>query len=344
MKIVHVCGRAVADPALRLHGSVKDIQGRSEYFAERGVGVRQVLVDDPARAFETMEATRAWPAAGESAILFESSFCPRALEHVRRSYPHVRVLLRPHNAELPHRLDWARACGPGLAALGWARHAVVNVLRDWRSARAAHRVLPISDWEAYGYWSRLTRPDKVIAAPFFLPKQLREVLPEVPDKERLCVNLGAARGNPLVFHALGAFSRCIEGLGGDAPGWCFASSGDAEGYAGPVSPRVERFGVLESPYPLLARARAMALLSPLGGGFKTKVLEAVACRTWVIVPAPLARKLPLELRPCCIVLDEISPAGFAAALKRALEPFPEDDPGVRLRSRAFSALDAAFWL
>jgi hypothetical protein len=104
---------------------------------------------------------------------------------------------------------------------------------------------------------------------------------------------------------------------------------------------IEQLGFIEDPMAVLAQARAVAVLSDFGYGFKTKILDAIAARCWVLVPPALHRRLPPEVHPYCIVVTRVDdPKAVRAALEQALEPLPDGDPNAALRARAFAALDA----
>jgi hypothetical protein len=70
-----------------------------------------------------------------------------------------------------------------------------------------------------------------------------------------------------------------------------------------VGARVEVRRDCREPWDLLCQARALAVLTPLGFGFKTTVVDGLAAGCHVIVHAQLARRLPQELQALCIVCD-----------------------------------------
>jgi hypothetical protein len=107
-----------------------------------------------------------------------------------------------------------------------------------------------------------------------------------------------------------------------------------------VKANVQQLGFVDDPMALLAGARAMVVLSDLGFGVKTKILDAIVARCWVLVTQGLYERLPKELQPYCLVLSAIDGRPFAEALDLATRPFPAGDPNAALRERAFSALDA----
>jgi hypothetical protein len=83
-------------------------------------------------------------------------------------------------------------------------------------------------------------------------------------------------------------------------------------------------------------------LSDLGYGFKTKILEAIMAKTYVLLPGKLYDRLPLEMRPFCRVVDPKSADSFLEALEACRQPFPPGDPNEVMRNQAYDSLDEIF--
>ena len=158
--------------------------------------------------------------------------------------------------------------------------------------------------------------------------------------------LAVVSGLAFPLDAAQGFSRCVRSLGSTS--WRFALTGStrvADRWKAVtethvrVDERIERLGYLEDPFELLGRARAVALLSDLGFGFKTKILDAIESGCWVLTTRRLRRRLPEEVRPWCLEVDPDCGHSFRAALDRALQPVPGGQPNAELRKRAFQVLD-----
>ena len=101
-------------------------------------------------------------------------------------------------------------------------------------------------------------------------------------------------------------------------------------------------GVLDSPFEVIHRARAVAILSDYGRGFKTKIIEAIHARAYVLVTPSLLKRLPREVLPYCISVRKNSEEDFQRALDRCMEPYPGGDPNSAFRARAFEAMSGIF--
>jgi hypothetical protein len=70
-----------------------------------------------------------------------------------------------------------------------------------------------------------------------------------------------------------------------------------------LSLRVRRLESLEEPWDLLCSVRALAVLTPLGFGFKTTIADALDAGCHVLVHPRLAARLPNPIRASCIEFD-----------------------------------------
>ena len=341
MKVLHVLPDTVADPRQRFLGSTKDARGRTEYFRERGLTAVELIVpgrEDAAllRSLEAMDL------ADFQAVFLELPIYPRSQRFLRRRSPHLKLVVRSINAEFPHQLHQAAA---GLRHRQWrsaAFHAASALRRlylDFLCARRADHMLGISDWDTRRYWNILAGRKKTRTLPYFVPRTYLEDRAAPPPKTDSCICLMSTLMNSFLIDAARNFHRALEALGDRAPGWSFSITGaDPPAPRRPL-PRLVSTGFLDSPFDLLARSRAMALLSDYGFGFKTKILEAILLRCFVLVTPRLHARLPEEVKPFCLPVDLADPDSLPRALERCRQPFPETEVNARLRARAFAVLD-----
>jgi hypothetical protein len=86
----------------------------------------------------------------------------------------------------------------------------------------------------------------------------------------------------------------------------------------------------------------MCTLSNLGYGFKTKILEAIMCGCYVIVPQKLYKRLPDVIKPFCKVVNVKDKNAFINALEETHHPFPDINPNEILKNIAFDNYSAVF--
>ena len=336
------------DPRQRFLGTTKDYTGRTEYFESRGIGFDAIANRKahtrPAKADRRLlETLHGLDLRGYDAAILEHTLFPRSLRYLQeRGVP--RLLTRAVNAEFYQRLHYAAGTLRNLGHAGEAFRELRNAFRYLALDRACVRrstVISINDWDTRNYWNHLARGARAVTVPYFLPLRYEEKIPAPVGKRDACVCLMSTTVGtaPFLISAARAFTTLVEGLGRRHAGWEFLMTGEPlPGEAGPGD-RIRPTGFLDSPFDALVEARAVALLSSYGFGFKTKILDAICCGCWVLLPRALHARLPDEVKRCCLVVDPRSPDSFADALDRSREPPPTAGVNACLREAAFASLD-----
>lgn len=345
MKVLHVVPDSAVAPSHRYLGSTKDIRGRTEYLQSAGIDYEEIAV---VRRDEALLAKlQSLPIDRLDAVLIELALYPRSMRWLRRRAPGVRQLLRPTNAAALQQLHLARlAVSLAPRAAAGVRQGAVEVLRGLRRfqqeracARIADHVLAITEWERTQYWQRLTSPGSVVTVPYFVPRGYDSG--EGPGEKRDdCVCLTSSSVSPFLLDAARTFERLVERLGDRCREWRFMTTGELPAGMALPPARVIRAGFVGDLSELLGRARAIALLSDYGFGFKTKVLDAVRFKCFMLVTGAIYGRMPVEARPFCVVVDPASADSFAGALERCRQPYPDARPNEQFRDQAFHALDS----
>lgn len=342
-RVLHIMPDSVMSPLDRYLGSTKDARGRTEYFATRGIRADELIVQGRSDV-GLHDQLQAADLGVYAAVLCELAVYPLSFQYLHQHPARPRLLVRPINAEFFHRVhhSWAMdrtGAVRDLAAWARLRYAFFRLHLDCYCARRASCILSISSWETDNYWNRLAEPGRVRTVPYFLPREFVEEPVPMAVKKNRCVCLLSTRFNPFLHDALVRFERCVASLGAASPQWEFNVTGEVPVSTAGWSSRVHFLGLLSSPHSVLREARAVAILSDCGFGFKTKILDAIQHRCFVLVTKRLFDRLPAEVRPFCRVVDARSPSSFEQALDSCLEPYPNGDPNIALRNQAFQALD-----
>jgi len=340
-RVMHVVPDSIHDPRHFHIGSTKDIRGRTEYFEDRGIPVDEVVAEGRSdkRLLEVLKRT---PLEPYTAAFLEYPIYPRSMRHLRKAAPQMTLITRGSNAELYHRLHLVeanrRSGSPG-RALTSLRESVVRLYQDRTCARLADFVASITEWERTDYWRRIAPSERAETVPYFLPRRYRSAPPALDKKKLQCLCLMSTAINPLLVDAARCFASDVRDLGERRPEWRFLMTGEVSERDVSLPPRVQRTGLVDSPFDLLAESRALAMLSSLGFGFKTKLLDAVHYGCYVLVPHKLYERLPSEVQPWCITVGEGGGVSFEEALGRCEAPFPAGDPNEALRAQAFTSMD-----
>jgi hypothetical protein len=316
VRLLHVVPKSFLSEQHRYLGSTKDIAGRVQYFQDRDL--RSDLLAHDKTAETILSVLGSVNLSAYTHVLVEKANYKTVFRYLRREAPGAKIIFRAHNAETLHRVDYVRAClaPPRTRSVAEVVQNISNVLRyggrDLSVVWHTDHVLSISQWDTEHYWRYLAPKTRTTTAPFFLPRRyVRETQ---------------------------------TGLYENA-GWRFVVSGARTkrmpNAADFKALRIQRRNV-ETPYELFGPARATLIASDFGYGFKTKILEAIACEAFVICTAGLYRRLPQELLPYCIRFDPRSPETFLDALNQTENDFPPDNPNDLLQASAYREMDRLF--
>ena len=357
--LLHLLPNTFTAPDFRLHGSTKDFATRQQYFRDRNISFDSFhhrknvdKLSDKLVGDDLPDYTH---------ILVDGSFTLEDWEYLRKRWPKARLILRSHNLELPHRKDTVRALAMAAPTDDLERQAEDRrdarrnrrtfLDRDLAGAKYADCILTIERLTpAARYWAWLGFKGDVVEAPYFLTDEyLTEIDHQVAAHKRrrdwvICVM--SSHPGPLTYHSLLRFHQAVKSLDERKPDWRFRATGRQFWVKNhpDYSPRVKPLGIVDDLMNLLCTARAVAVLSELGRGFKTKILEAILCKTWVLINPELFRRLPDAVRPYCVVVDLDSPFGFHEAIDRIeRKAWPHGDPNAEMRQQAYAALDRVFF-
>jgi glycosyltransferase involved in cell wall biosynthesis len=339
MRVLFVAVESTLEPRHRFLGSVKDERGRIEYFFFNDTATTEIYTHLDEALLEMLGDL---DLKDFTHLFLNRSVYPRALRFVRDRGPWIRIATRPNNAEFYHRLHAAMASVRRTrTAIGFVAEAFRRGHLDYSCGRLSDFVLTIGEWERDRYWRYLARHATVRNVPYFLPRAYESEVPRKEKRQR-CVCLMSTTSTVFSLDTARKFSQFVTGIGDEAADWEFAITGDAPLRKIDLPSRVQPTGFLENPFDLMAESRAVAVLSDYGFGFKTKILDAIACRCYVLVGKKLYSRLPEMVKPYCLVVDTKSPASIREALRRAGAAYTPGNPNDSLRQQAYAALDEVF--
>lgn len=349
--VIHIIKHTATQERYFYHGSTKDILGRREYFEARGIHHVEIAPErhTDGKLFGVIGsksfALRTDAMDNVDAIVIEYPRFPGSIVKLRYQFPGARIYVRSHNAELQHQFHNIAAefqIGPhGDRSVDRLKRHLGRAWRqgmgDWRCARLADGILAICDWEAEHYWSWMAPRHKIFTVPYFLPHYYQESRPAKAVRKPICVCLSSAAPGPMTLAAVRNFIDIVQQA--NVTGWRFQITGDVpEDLIPPGSP-IERLGFVPDPLAVLEEATCTALMSDLGMGFKTKVLDAARMGCYTLMPPKLFSRQPDEVKPFCLMVKPGDAQAFRNALERSLEPPPETDVNAALRQRAYAVLD-----
>ncbi len=341
MKVLHIVPDSIYDPRHFYLGSTKDIRGRTEYFKERKIACDEITVEKR-KDKNLLKKLRKLDLKKYKVVLCEFLLYPMSLKFLKKNYPHITIIVRSHNAEFLHRLHYIKA---SILHRQW-KSFILNTLlffkipfTDFLCARQADFVMSISSWEKENYWRYLVDRRKVENLPYFIPAPYRRSVHNSLKKTQQCVSLMSTDVNSFVLDAAKNYIKLVRDLKDNCKDWEFFITGNLSNCKIKLPARITPTGFLDSPNKILAESMALALISDYGFGLKTKLLDAIYYKCYLIVTRSLYRRLPLEIRNYCAVVDLYSKDSFKNVLEKCLEPYPEGNPNNIFRQQAFAALD-----
>ncbi|MFQ5563818.1 MAG: glycosyltransferase [Parvularculaceae bacterium] len=349
VRVLHIVPFIYLDEEYLYLGSRKDIDGRQQYLSQCGVAYDTFLhlkdrrsLADELSFFSLPEYTH---------IIVDLSKTADELAYLKRRWPQSKLIVRSHNPEVAHRIDYIRATRRVKSAPQQRRGAIYNLgvffRRERGVAEYADVILHIETANTAWYWRALGFRGDVIVAPYFTSDFYIERMPRGSRREKQIVCLGSSHPGPLISEMMRNYHRATAALEGRAPDFDFLATGDLPDSLDKkdVCPRVRHLGYVDGVLTLLTDTFAVAVTSSLGRGFKTKILEAINCGAWVIVSRGLMRRMPDVLKPYCASLDRRNSGdSLADAIADLSERrWPAGDPNAVLREQSYHALDAALF-
>lgn len=260
-------------------------------------------------------------------LIIEYSLWIELLEKIRKRAPWINLHVRTHNAQgLQH---WHRV-HPKFWPTYENVRSLYGVLRlTWRDSccrKMANTLLGISDWDNKNYWRYLPGRAVVKLLPYYSPwPYLRPEVEILPWKDRksvvLCMPGARDRiSNRMIYGFDKLADRFSENLSGQQWKFLLTQGVLSGGECTHVSPKVQLLQDLKEPWDLMCRIRAVAVLTPLGFGMKTTIIDALAAGCHVLVHPVLSRRLSSHIRELCIVYNPFEKNDISRIIERLKEP------------------------
>lgn len=241
-------------------------------------------------------------------LLIEYSWWPDFLMQLKKKHPQIRVHVRTHNAEAYQHLHRATAGVRDYANVRLWRKFLQLAWRDSRCRLAADTLLGISDWDNANYWQWLPGKALIRYLPYYSPwPSLRpEVEPRPWNLRKADILSMGGNFDPSGMANVANFDTLANKLSRVSGNrWSFLLTWWSRWHkrVPEVSRHIEIVRDCREPWDLLCQVRALAVLTPLGFGFKTTIVDGLAAGCHVIVHPQLARRLPLQVKQLCLICD-----------------------------------------
>ncbi|MRD46828.1 hypothetical protein GHT07_06045 [Caenimonas koreensis DSM 17982] len=293
-------------------GSHKDVGGRRAFFVQHCESYRYCSVggDQPS---ELDAHLAGWT---PTHILIEYSYFPKIAGALRKRFPDARIAMRAHNIE-PLQ-NWAvsppeqKSLFIPLAKTIYATFRLLYA--DWLTCRRVDHVYVIAPAEIPAYWRWLCGAKNVSWLPYMPPAPLQRPRGHHARSVIACLPGGTetVRTKDLVNRFMD-FAGAARRSGWNDP---FVLTGNVDGWKVRTDAAVEIAGFVDDLPAFYEKVAAVAILSPVGYGFKTTIGDALACGAMALLHPKLHGELPPEMKPYAIAVQSLEPAELARVRSR----------------------------
>jgi hypothetical protein len=285
-------------------GNWKAVEANGIALRRAGIPFEKIEFD-PDNATQILEQMR----SGIASLLMEYSWWPEFLEKLKTQHPGVKLVIRTHNAEA-YQYFHRKIIGSRREYVNLTKwHQLIRLARrDAHSRRVADMLLGISEWDNRNYWRWLRGKASIQYLPYYSPwPYLRPDVKVQPWnlRQHTIVSMGgnfdpSGVANFTNFNMLAMKLARVQN-----EKWsCLLTWWSQWHQKVPkVSEEIEIVRECQEPWDLLCQSRAMAVLTPLGFGFKTTVVDGLAAGCHVIIHPKLADRLPQQVKQLCLICD-----------------------------------------
>jgi hypothetical protein len=242
-------------------------------------------------------------------LLLEYSWWPDLMARLKGNNPHLKIHVRTHNAEAYQHYHRARE-GRKRDCVNlrlWSKFLQL-AWRDIRAKWTADTLLGISEWDDEHYWKLFPGGGRVRYLPYYSPWPFLRTQVAVPPwrlRKPVMISMGG-NFDPSGMANVRNYDKLAQKLSRTmSENWSHLLTWWSQWNqkVPKVSNHIEILRECLEPWDLLCQARALAVLTPFGFGFKTTVVDGLAAGCHVIVHPKIAARLPHQVRRLCIVCD-----------------------------------------
>jgi hypothetical protein len=319
-------------------GTYKDIMGRAQLFESSGIDYKQAFVsrDDPSELDASLSEF------SPTHVFVEYTYYRNILNSLRKHFPDAIIAARAHNIEaLQHFENHGLFPMQGTA---WLLYGMMRLfLSDATYRRKADVIYPISEWEGRVYWRWLRGKSVVKWLPYFAPDFAVSRRRGALNKRNIIVCIPGTADYPRNRDTVARFLDFAHIARQISLDYRFIITGDLAGCGISIPQYVETPGMVDEVADLLAEARAVAVLSPRGYGFKTTIADALANGCYALVHPQQFDRGPAVLRNGCVQVGKMTHAVVQQALEHISKPYSHSSANAHLRERATEILRKDFF-
>jgi len=295
--VLHVISRQILDN--KYHGAYKDVISRVHFLQNNDMVVYQSCIPEELKNQQQFRILL----KKKTHVLIEYTYHGTLAMAIRKHDPTIAIAVRSHNIEPLQHLDnygWWPEKGPLWMFYGMSR----LFLQDLKSKKFSTAFFSINSWENEVYWNLLPGGrSKVKWLPYYCPDHM--------IKDQVCSNLNRKRiacvptsqKNRKSLEMVNKFLKFVQTMKGNGSKYEFVITGKIDKWELPKSSYVKMTGFIDDLPSFLNQCKAVAMLSPLGFGLKTTMVDALASGVGVIAHPDLLKRCPDSVRKMSFGLD-----------------------------------------
>ena len=307
-KITHVIPNNVF--ANKFQGSYKDTISRVSFFRNSS-NYHQILLnnDNPVVVLNQIDSD-----ISKLKFFIEYSHYFKTIKTIRLRYPDSFIAVRAHNIEpLQHFSNHGLySKRPFWMAYGMLRLFISDILNK----RYANIIFPISEFETRVYWKKIIGKAQVQWLPYYCPNHLLKNNFSKNQRRNIIACLPSSQKNRKSLDLVLRFIRFANFLKNAGTEYHFVVTGNLNTWGLPETPDVDFVGMVDDLQTFFKKVFAVAVLSPLGYGFKTTICDAIANGCYAIVHPVMKSRCPDILQKNIIPFDTNSPYNIESKLEK----------------------------
>lgn len=306
-------------------GSTKDMRARASFLKKNGCRVSTIGIESRSDSI-CLNTLKDMRLQSFTHILFEHNRYPKSQIWLRNNYPEIKIIVRTHNAEFPHSIDKIKAIIKQPFDKGIKRklkEIIKNFLRtikilylDVKTANHCDNIISCSSYETKNYWSVISRKNNCVTVGTF--SELDALYSSDEEKTndavlKVCMVGGSVANHFNDLSLANYFKHLISMTAKTQNSFVFLYSGKYNIFPDITIPLCKPVRQNISIHALMNSYDVLVVCTDLGRGIKTKILDAMACGKYVLIPNKLMKRLDPLLMDKCISYDG-SDEGFERAL------------------------------
>lgn len=313
--LLQITGKIHQEKSNKDLGSTKDMDARGALLRDNGCTVTNIGIQSRSDKL-CLEYLKSRNLKNLTHILFEHNRYPKSQIWIKQNHPQIKIIVRAHNAEFLHSVDKSLAIfnQPFHSGLKRKIKALIkNNLRtiktlylDVRTANNCDVLISCSAYETENYWKKIVYTDCCrTVGTFSVIDELEKTSEPAGKKNKLRVCM-VGGSSPSDFNDLSLsnfFCHLMKMSNETKENFDFSFSGKYNTNPLISVPNCAHLKDGTSFKRLMKSFDVLVICTHLGRGIKTKILDAMACGKYVIIPSKVMHRLDPLLQKNCISYD-----------------------------------------